>query len=294
MADSSSHDGMFDGHAQRVFADHLEIPALAIVAYLLFVRYGQRWMAAASALRAANDREGLERRHRGVQHLRRVRVRAAPGGQLAAHGLWYTACADVYELAGYGSVALWAALFTSKLFELFDTVLLVLRKRRVIMLHWFHHSSVIAFAWAAWVYETPCALWYGSMNYSVHAIMYSYFFLNVDAMPPPRARVAPLITALQISQFIWGTVINVIAAASWAMPGVGCAIQLPILQIGAAMYVAYGLLFARLFVERYSRKAEGDGAKNGSNGAHHANGNGASLEPPGLKAVSERFCGVQL
>ena len=101
----------------------------------------------------------------------------------------------------------------------------------------------------------------------------------------PAAANDPLITALQISQFIWGTVINVIAAASWAMPGVGCAIQLPILQIGAAMYIAYGLLFARLFVERYSRKAEGDGAKNGSNGAHHANGNGASLEPPGLKAV---------
>ena len=32
-------------------------------------------------------------------------------------------------------------------------------------------------------------------------------------------------------------------------------------------------------------RLEGDGAKNGSNGAHHANGNGASLEPPGLKAV---------
>ena len=192
----------------------------------------------------------------------------------------------MYELAGYGSVALWAALFTwSKLFELFDTVLLVLRKRRVITLHWFHHSSVIAFAWAAWVYETPCALWYGSMNYSVHAIMYSYFFLTSTRCRRRALRVAPLITALQISQFIWGTVINVIAAASWAMPGVGCAIQLPILQIGAAMYIAYGLLFARLFVERYSRKAEGDGAKNGSNGAHHANGNGASLEPPGLKAV---------
>ena len=164
-------------------------------------------------------------------------------------------------------------------------MLLVLRKRRVITLHWFHHSSVIAFAWAAWVYETPCALWYGSMNYSVHAIMYSYFFLTSTRCRRRALRVAPLITALQISQFIWGTVINVIAAASWAMPGVGCAIQLPILQIGAAMYVAYGLLFARLFVERYSRKAEGDGAKNGSNGAHHANGNGASLEPPGLKAV---------
>ena len=287
MADSSSHDGMFDGHdAQRVFADHLEIPALAIVAYLLFVRYGQRWMASrppfelrttARVWNVATAAFSICGACVCVPHL---------AGQLAAHGLWYTACADVYELAGYGSVALWAALFTwSKLFELFDTVLLVLRKRRVITLHWFHHSSVIAFAWAAWVYETPCALWYGSMNYSVHAIMYSYFFLTSTRLRRRALRVAPLITALQISQFIWGTVINVIAAASWAMPGVGCAIQLPILQIGAAMYVAYGLLFARLFVERYSRKAEGDGAKNGSNGAHHANGNGASLEPPGLKAV---------
>ena len=154
-ADASA---VFDGHdAQRVFADHLEIPALAIVAYLLFVRYGQRWMASrppfelrttARVWNVATAAFSICGACVCVPHL---------AGQLAAHGLWYTACADVYELAGYGSVALWAALFTwSKLFELFDTVLLVLRKRRVITLHWFHHSSVIAFAWAAWVYETPC------------------------------------------------------------------------------------------------------------------------------------------
>ena len=204
---SRRRKAVFDGHdAQRVFADHLEIPALAIVAYLLFVRYGQRWMASrppfelrttARVWNVATAAFSICGACVCVPHLAR---------QLAAHGLWYTACADVYELAGYGSVALWAALFTwSKLFELFDTVLLVLRKRRVITLHWFHHSSVIAFAWAAWVYETPCALWYGSMNYSVHAIMYSYFFLTSTRCRRRALRVAPLITALQISQFIWGT-----------------------------------------------------------------------------------------
>lgn len=26
------------------------------------------------------------------------------------------------------------------------------------------------------VYHTPLALWYGAMNFSVHAVMYSYFF----------------------------------------------------------------------------------------------------------------------
>ena len=70
--------------------------------------------------------------------------------------------------------------------------------------------------------------------------------------------------------------INVIAAASWAMPGVGCAIA-PILQIGAAMYRRTASSSPASLSSGTAGLAEGDGAKNGSNGAHHANGNGVSL-----------------
>ena len=173
--------------------------------------------------------------------------------QWYAHGFWFTTCTDVYELAGSGHVALWAVLFTwSKLFELFDTALLVLRKRKLITLHWFHHASVIAFAWAAWIYETPCALWYGAMNYSVHAVMYSYFTLTgVPACRAAVLRFAPLITSLQIAQFVWGTLINLFAAAAYLAPSVGCAIRPQILQIGAIMYLLYGGLFMQLFWRRY-------------------------------------------
>ena len=262
---SSSRDGArsmswwpdsenFDGHsAQEFFANSIPLPAAVIVVYLIFVHYGPIYMAERPAFKLFTTARvwnifvaifSIVGAWNTVPHLVQ---------QLWRHGFWYTVCADVYELAGRGPVALWATLFTwSKLFELFDTVLLVLRKRQLMTLHWFHHASVIAFAWAAWIYETPCALWYGAMNYSVHAVMYTYFMLT--GVPSLRARVlrfAPIITSLQISQFAWGTVVNVYAAASYFTPSTGCAMRPQILQIGVAMYLIYGALFVQLFWRRY-------------------------------------------
>jgi hypothetical protein len=122
------------------------------------------------------------------------------------------------------------------------------------------------------------------MNYSVHSIMYTYFALTATSTFRSAAlRVAPLITGLQISQFAWGTVINVIAAVSYSSPNVGCAIQLPILHLAAFLYCVYGALFVQLFVQRYVRRQKaaptraGDGHA-GRNGDAHANGVGNGSE----------------
>ena len=249
-------DNDFDGHtAQRYFAENPLQPAAVVACYLLLVRYGQQWMERRAPFRL-----------RGISRCWNFSVAAFSicGAwvcvphlvhQLYAHGFWFSVCADVYDLAGYGPPALWAAAFTwSKLFELFDTALLVLKKRPVRTLHWFHHASVIGFAWAAWAYETPAALWYGAMNYSVHAVMYTYFALtSVERCRASVLRLARTITALQISQFAFGTVVNGFAAGAYLMPGVGCAIQPAILQLAAALYLVYGALFVQLFVERYLR-----------------------------------------
>eukprot|EP00965_Chrysotila_dentata_P154949 5119847-Pleurochrysis_carterae.AAC.1 len=90
------------------------------------------------------------------------------------------------------------------------------------------------------------------MNYSVHSVMYSYFFaVSLDRR---ILRAAPFVTSLQLAQFAWGTVINMLVLFSWSKDGVGCAVHPRFLQIGGAMYLAYGALFAQLFVERYVRK----------------------------------------
>ena len=296
----------FDGHdSQKFFASHPLLPAAVVAAYLGMVSQGPKYMATRRPfeLRAVSRCWNI-----GVAifsicgatvcvpHLCRA---------LYQNGLWYSVCADIYELAGYGPPAFWATLFTwSKLFELFDTALLVLKKRPVITLHWFHHASVIGFAWAAWAFETPAALWYGAMNYSVHAVMYTYFALTATkSFRAAALRVAPCITALQISQFAWGTVINIFAGVAYSSPSIGCAIKPPILWIAAALYLVYGCLFVQLFVQRYLRKPakgggggvdasdrltnghekNGNGHSNGSNG--HSNGYHEANGNAGLKAV---------
>ena len=276
----------FDGHiAQRFFASHPLLPAAVVAAYLLMVWQGPKQM---------EKRQPFELRTVSRFWNIGVAVFSICGAcvcvphlsmQLMRHGLWYTVCADVYELAGFGPPAVWAALFTwSKLFELFDTALLILKKRKVITLHWFHHASVIGFAWAASIYETPAALWYGAMNYSVHALMYTYFALTATSRYRSAAlRAAPCITTLQISQFAWGTVINIFAAVAYANPAIGCAIQPAILYLAAGLYLAYGALFVHLFVQRYLRKRPR--SADASNGAKHRNGssNGVSTRPRDLE-----------
>jgi len=277
MVLSELFDNDFDGHsAQRYFAQHPLQPAAVVTLYLCMVRYLPRWMEQRAPFRLKTVSRvwnfsvalfSICGAWVCVPHLLRT---------LRLHGFWFSVCADVYELAGYGPPALWAAAFTwSKLFELFDTALLILKKRPVRTLHWFHHASVIGFAWAAWAYETPAALWYGAMNYSVHAIMYTYFALtSVERWRAIVMRVAPAITSLQISQFAFGTVVNGFAAGAYLTPGVGCAIQPTILQLAAALYVAYGALFVHLFVERYMRPKPTRAAPTNGHSGHNGHSSG--------------------
>ena len=47
----------------------------------------------------------------------------------------------------------------------------------------YHHVTVLSFTWAAYAARHP-GVYFIAMNYSVHAIMYSYFFLmSINAKP---------------------------------------------------------------------------------------------------------------
>ncbi len=90
------------------------------------------------------------------------------------------------------------------------------------------------------------------MNFAVHAVMYTYFAATASTWRRAVLRFAPLITALQISQFAFGTYVNAYAAYyAYVSPSFGCAIHPTILYLGAVLYLAYGALFVRMFVRRY-------------------------------------------
>ena len=62
---------------------------------------------------------------------------------------------------GQGWVGLWTAAFIySKLFELFDTLWLLAKKRPVIFLHWYHHLTVLLYCWHSYAARLSSGLWF--------------------------------------------------------------------------------------------------------------------------------------
>jgi len=71
----------------------------------------------------------------------------------------------------------WVFLFIlSKSPELVDTLFLALRKKEIMLLHWYHHATVLLFCWYAGAYRINTGLWFAAMNLCVHSIMYTYYF----------------------------------------------------------------------------------------------------------------------
>uniref|UniRef100_A0A7E4ZZC9 Elongation of very long chain fatty acids protein n=1 Tax=Panagrellus redivivus TaxID=6233 RepID=A0A7E4ZZC9_PANRE len=101
-----------------------------------------------------------------------------------------------------GTPGLWTFLFCmSKVAELGDTIFIVLRKRPLMFLHWYHHVATLNYGMLTYADGTAYNTWIIWLNFSVHAIMYSYYFLAACKIRVPAA-VAQSITFLQISQFI--------------------------------------------------------------------------------------------
>mmetsp|Transcript_126063 Transcript_126063/g.356460 ORF Transcript_126063/g.356460 Transcript_126063/m.356460 type:complete len:352 (+) Transcript_126063:81-1136(+) len=170
---------------------------------------------------------------------------------LGTYGFEYTVCRPPQLSYMNGAAGLWTALFIfSKYFELLDTAFLVWRKRKVEFLHWYHHCSVLLYCWNAYVWEMPTGIYFIVMNYSVHAIMYSYYFLACVCKRPPRW--ALMVTILQLTQMAVGIGITVTHIQMLAYDTVpNCDGHVPNLMAALMMYASYFVLFAQFLFRRY-------------------------------------------
>lgn len=162
----------------------------------------------------------------------------------------YFFCRAADTAYGEGGAGLWANLFVwSKYVELIDTVFLVLRKKPVSFLHWFHHATVMLYCWHASQYQMPTGIFFASMNYIVHSIMYFYYFLAAITTPPIWGK---MVTVLQIAQMFGGMfVTGYHYYLLLTVPNCDGSFS----NLGAAfvMYTAYMLLFVQFFVQRYTK-----------------------------------------
>mmetsp|Transcript_45335 Transcript_45335/g.105184 ORF Transcript_45335/g.105184 Transcript_45335/m.105184 type:complete len:366 (+) Transcript_45335:58-1155(+) len=247
-------DGFFSAtHWTKLTADHWEVPLLATAAYLISIPLLKRLVAA-----------------RGKFDVRRFAFWwnaslsvFSLGGVLACvpvildtlprSGLYFTICAPP-AWYGTGLSGFFVALFVySKLWELGDTVLLLLAGKPVIALQWWHHSTVLLYCWHSYATRIATGAWFACMNYTVHSVMYAYFAATTTKYRRMVHPYAIYITFLQLAQMVVGIFVT-IRAVLYQASGEVCYVNRTNSLLGLAMYASYFVLFLKLFVENYCLK----------------------------------------
>ena len=166
---------------------------------------------------------------------------------------WRHAVCDQRSYVGSAGSGLWAFLFPlSKLPELFDTVFIVLRKQKLSFLHYYHHVTVFIYCWYSYAYPVGPGIWFGIVNYCVHAIMYCYYAVKASGRSPPRW-VAKTITTIQLSQMFAGIFLNYLSIEA-LMNNKTCKTNWFAIAISIFFYASYAILFANFFYWAYIHK----------------------------------------
>lgn len=170
---------------------------------------------------------------------------------LLSEGLQQSYCSSSY----YRDVRVshWYWLFVwSKVFELGDTVFIILRKQKLIFLHWIHHVLTLSYAFFVIGDAPGTARWMVSMNFTIHTAMYTYYALKALQVRISRS-IAMMITIFQITQMIFGLYINYKAYVI-KLSGNSCDTSLSASLCGLFIYFLFFLLFIKFFVFAYCSK----------------------------------------
>ena len=131
----------------------------------------------------------------------------------------------------------------------------MLAKRRLIFLHWWHHATVLLYCWHSYGTQIATGLWFATMNYFVHALMYTYYgCMGVERLRPRVKKRAIFVTLLQLAQMVVGIGVTV-RAVLYQIEGEECSVNKTNSILGLAMYSSYFVLFGIFFVDTYVRSS---------------------------------------
>lgn len=166
-----------------------------------------------------------------------------------AVGVYGIVCSDLEEF-NQGISGLCIFLFVlSKIVELGDTAILLLRGRKLIFLHWYHHATVLLYTWHAYATRTGVGMLFASVNYGVHAIMYTYYAISQTRYKRYVSSISHNITFLQIAQMIVG-----ISLVAVPLLDDRCGADRTNIKLALVMYFSYFILFVRFYVKSYCQK----------------------------------------
>jgi len=169
---------------------------------------------------------------------------------ISQKGLQYT-YTNISEIQTGKNAGYWCFLWcVSKIPELIDTLFIVLRKKPLMFMHWYHHAMNGWFAFVTFYEDCAYMVWVVWLNYFIHSWMYSYYCARaLNIRVPPQF--AQLLTGAQIIQFlithaVMGHLLYLMGTTNrkYAITARGFA-------IGGFMEVTYLLLWFRFYYISY-------------------------------------------
>lgn len=113
---------------------------------------------------------------------------------------------------------------------------------------------MLLYSWYSYKDMVAGGGWFMTMNYLVHAVMYSYYALRAAGFKVSR-KFAMLITLTQIAQMLMGCVVNYLVY-SWMQQGQECPSHMQNVVWSSLMYLSYFVLFVQFFCGAYVRKSK--------------------------------------
>ena len=250
---TSEYERNFDARKSVKFAnENIKLPFFIVTIYLLLIIQGNNYM---KYRQPSNLKKSLAMWNGLLCMFSFIgSIKTIPEllNQLSYKDFDKTICCPSRESWGNGTTGFWVMLFVySKIPELLDTYFIVSRKRPLLFLHWYHHITVLLYCWHSYATEASQALYFVTMNYSVHALMYGYYCLMSLKMKPKWMNPF-FITACQISQMVVGTFIQIVSFYKYCTDNNCSGLNKNNIIWGGMMYLSYFVLFTKFAFDRYT------------------------------------------
>lgn len=169
-----------------------------------------------------------------------------------SHYSFYRVTCDKSLFEKSPQLIFWGTLFLfSKVWELGDTLMIVLKKRNLKFVHWYHHVMTLITLWYGSFREAVHATLFCYANVVVHSFMYSYFAIKCMGIKIP-IKIAMTITAVQILQMVFGVFISF--WIFWLIGnGYHCDSPTDSVIVIFFTYVSYVILFSYFFYDNYMK-----------------------------------------